>query len=75
MKNKFKQIVLIASVAVAGSIWSSCGNNEQPKEEAPKLNAADMFKDDRPAYDAKAIDPAAPVMEIDLKGIGLTLLL
>ena len=68
------QSLFIVLTFVTGIYFAGCGNNEPAKEtETPKTNAADLFKDDRPAYDPKAIDPAAPVMEVVLKAEGTSM--
>lgn len=53
---------------------SGCGSKEQPAEQdTSKPNAADMFKDDRPAYDATAIDANAAVNSITVSASGNTM--
>ena len=55
-------------------IYGCGGDNQAPDEkESNKTSASDLFKDDRAAYDAKAIDPAAEVISITLSAIGTSM--
>lgn len=55
-------------------VVSGCGGNEPAAEkEGNKPTAADMFKDEHPAYDAKAINAGAPVSEVTLRAVGTTM--
>lgn len=71
-----KKILLMAFSTVMLLQLASCGGNEE-KTQAPveekKPEAADMFKDDYPAYDATAIDAAAPVIDVNLTAEGNTM--
>ncbi len=70
--NLHSLTVILFSVSVIS--LAGCGGSEAPKEtETAKPSAADMFKDDRPAYDAAAISPDAEVISIDLKATGNTM--
>ncbi len=74
MKNSHISILAVAAFALTFISLTGCGGNEPAKEtETTKPSAADMFTDDRPAYDAKAINPDAAVNAIDLKAIGNTM--
>ncbi len=60
--------------SISAITFAGCGGNETSGEkEATKPTAADMFKDDRPAYDAKAVNPNAEIIAIDLKATGNTM--
>ncbi len=74
MKNSIKSILAFSILSLTFISLTGCGGNEPAKEaETTKPTAADMFKDDRPEYDAKAINPDAPVNSITLKAIGNTM--
>lgn len=53
---------------------AGCGGNEKPAEQNDsKPKAADMFKDDRPAYDATTIDANAAVNSVTVTATGNTM--
>lgn len=62
------------SMAAFSIALASCGS-EAPKENETKdkVNAADLFKDDRPAYDVTAIDANAEVFEMKISASGNTM--
>lgn len=74
MKNSHISILAAATFALTVISLTGCGGNEPAKEtESAKPTAADMFKDDRPAYDAKAINPDAAVTAVAIKATGNTM--
>lgn len=67
-----KFFVAIYLSVVTFSILSCSGNkNEKPAE--PVSTGSDFLKEDKPAYDPKAIDANAPVVELKLKALGNTM--
>lgn len=54
-------------------LFSGCGGGEKEAESTQKTTPADLFKDDHPAFDAKAIDPAAEIVPITLQAIGTSM--
>ena len=71
-----KNSLLILSLSVLSFQLISCGGNENPAQNATeekKVNPSDLFKDDRPPYDATAIDATAPVQEISIIADGNTM--
>ncbi len=71
-----KKLLFIIAVATTALQFASCGGNENTNQEPAKedkVNPADLFKDDRPTYDAKAIDAAAPVVEVNISANGNTM--
>ena len=58
---------------IALYMFSGCGNGETESESKNKPSATDIYKDDRPSYDAKAIDPAAEITPITLQAMGTSM--
>jgi len=74
MKNSIKSIFAALIFTSAIISLAGCGGSEPAMEsETEKTNPADLFKDETPAYDAKAINPDAPVSEVNLKAVGNTM--
>jgi len=74
MRTNFITVTTSTLFLAAIIALSGCGGNEPAKEaETNKPSAADMFKDDRPAYDAAAINPDAEITSITLKATGNTM--
>jgi len=70
--NTITKLLTIATVSV---LLASCGSDTPKENETAqdKVNPADLFKDDRPAYDANAIDANASIVEIQLSASGNTM--
>lgn len=51
----------------------SCGGGEKEKATEPAASGSEFLKEDKPAYDPKAIDVNAPVIELTLKALGNTM--
>jgi azurin len=73
-----KKFVISATIISFFSIpvfWiTGCGGDETTQQTiAKKPNAADLFTDDRPVYDNKAINPDAEVITVDLKATGTSM--
>ena len=71
MKSTYK----ILAIALFANLIAACGNtdNKESGSEEKKINQADLFNDDRPAYDSKAILADAPVVELKISANGNTM--
>jgi azurin len=65
-----KSVIYSFSMVICITLLTACGGNQPSGEETKKLTATELFKDDRPAYDPLAIDPAAPVHNIEINATG-----
>lgn len=73
MKNKISALLTFTFAALLIMTISSCGGNEEKPQEEPKTNTADLFTDDRPDYDASAVDPNAEVVNIEIDATGTSM--
>ncbi|HKR05501.1 MAG TPA: plastocyanin/azurin family copper-binding protein [Bacteroidia bacterium] len=71
MKIK-KNLPLLVSLALFVFL-SSCGGDKKEKTTDEETSGSNFLKEEKPAYDPKAIDANAPVIEITLKSLGNTM--
>jgi len=72
MKNAYKYYFLSGFLIISFFSLTGCGSGEKP-DDTQKTSASDLFKDDRPVYDAKAINPSAEVTSITISAIGTSM--
>ncbi len=63
---------LTAMVMITLLMAVGCSDSP-PKDDAAKTTAADLFRDDRPAYDPNVIDPGAEIVEIAINATGVSM--
>jgi azurin len=54
-------------------LLSSCGGGPKEKTTDEETSGSNFLKEEKPAYDPKAIDANAPVVELTLKTLGNTM--
>lgn len=68
MKTKIVSLLVIFS-----TLFLSCGDQSKQKPSENTSGGNDFLKDDKPAYDPKAIDANAEVVELTLTATGNTM--
>ena len=69
MKPNNKISLLLIGV-IAALVISCGGEKKEPEKTAEPASGSEFLKDEKPAYDPKAIDVNAPVIEVTLKALG-----
>ena len=76
-KNNLKMKNLFSAMAIAITLlFTACGSSEQKpaaEETAKKEEGAGFLADEGPVYDKTAIDAAAPITTLTIKGVGATM--
>jgi len=70
--NTKKNLLSLAIIALM-TVFISCGGEDKEKSTDTETSGSNFLKEEKPAYDPKAIDPNAPVVEITLKTLGNTM--
>ena len=71
MKTKnYLLSILLTAVTI---VFISCGGEKKEKSTDTETSGSNFLKEEKPAYDPKAIDANAPVVEITLKTLGNTM--
>ena len=68
-KNYLSQLLFLLWLAFV----VSCGNEKKETTNDKETTGSNFLKEEKPAYDPKAIDANAPVVEITLKTLGNTM--
>lgn len=71
MKAKNYLLKILFSMMIVFTV--SCGNEKIEKTTDDETSGSNFLKEEKPAYDPKAIDANAPVIEITLKSLGNTM--
>lgn len=65
-----KTIIQILLVPILLVTITSCGTKEAEKPEKERINSADLFEAEKPAYDPAAVNPDAAVVPITIAADG-----